>query len=313
MGSSRFAASADITLNSHPTVKVEGCNTVQEQRKLEITTNIGCRILCSYCPQSLLSKAYKKLPNREGASSVMTLDMFRRYLESVPLYVDIHFSGFAESWHAEECTEMVTHAHERGHKITVFTTIDGMTERDIKSLGTIPFKRFVVHLPDQFGEMRLKVDTPYLQKLRCLASGPIDNLEFLTIGVQHDLISEAIGRQPSTRRVQSRAGNVDVLGRTVGTAYSEPELIARSKGKSLICRNNRMLSNVLLPNGDVQFCAMDYSLQHTIGNLNEQSYKEIMTGNAFATLFDQLNDPAADVICRKCEYATVGQYRRAAS
>ena len=34
--------------------------------------------------------------------------------------------------------------------------------------------------------------------------------------------------------------------------------------------------NVLLPNGDVSLCCMDYGLDHVIGNLNTQSYEQVI-------------------------------------
>ena len=38
----------------------------------------------------------------------------------------------------------------------------------------------------------------------------------------------------------------------------------------------RMNHNVLLPNGDVVLCCMDFGMQHVLGNLKRQSYEEIL-------------------------------------
>ena len=70
-----------------------------------------------------------------------------------------------------------------------------------------------------------------------------------------------------------------------------------------------MFSNVLLPNGDVQLCAMDYGLRHTLGNLFRESYSSIVNGPVLAKVFDELDRSASDILCRECEYAVPGTYR----
>lgn len=247
---------------------------------------------------------------QEKPARIMSLDMFEHYTSTVPSAVDIHFSGFAEPWHAPECTMMVRHAHERGHMIAVFTTADGIEKADVEALMHIPFKRFAIHLPDQFGEMRLVVSERYIETLKCLINSNIHNLEFITLGVPQRELAELLGWQPSTRRIHSRAANIAISGRTVGVSFSDSEIADRNRGKSLVCRQNRMLSNVLLPNGDLHMCAMDYGLKHRLGNLNEQSYAEVLSGDEFREIFRALGEHHSEILCRRCEYAVPGLYSR---
>ncbi|MGW2152099.1 SPASM domain-containing protein [Nonomuraea sp. NPDC001699] len=283
------------------------------QRVLEITTNIGCRLRCSYCPQSTVVRAYHKEPDGGGAPRAllhtMTRESFRAYIDTVPASVHIHFSGFSEPWHAEDCVEMIHIAHERGHTIAVFTTADRMTAEDVSRLAGIPFKRFLVHLPDGGGEMRKKVGAEYVSLLRLLASSAIHNLEYHTIGTPHPRIATELDAMWSTRRIQSRAGNVKCSSTAVGVAFSAAEIAARNARTTLICRKDRIFANVLLPNGDVHLCSMDYGLEHRLGNLGDQTYQEIATGPGFARTLAALNDPDSDVLCRRCEYALPGAYR----
>ena len=70
---------------------------------LEITTQIGCKNNCNYCPQETLVKAYK------ARSDVfeMSFDIFKKCLDKIPKTVRIDFSGMAEPWLNADCTKMV--------------------------------------------------------------------------------------------------------------------------------------------------------------------------------------------------------------
>ena len=66
--------------------------------------------------------------------------------------------------------------------------------------------------------------------------------------------------------------------------------------------------NVLLPDGRVVICCMDYSLQHVIGNLEKQSYYELFQGEEHkrVTLSNMSTDPEMkkNSICTNCQNVT---------
>ena len=69
--------------------------------------------------------------------------------------------------------------------------------------------------------------------------------------------------------------------------------------------------NVMLPNGDVVLCCMDYTLSVRLGNLLRQEYFELFSGEAMAKLHASnmrvegpAEDPAKRTICRNCTRAT---------
>ena len=63
------------------------------------------------------------------------------------------------------------------------------------------------------------------------------------------------------------------------------------KKQPLICSRSRTFEqNVMLPNGDVYLCCMDWSLKHKIGSI-------------FETNFDNLNRQKEYDLCRYCEKA----------
>jgi hypothetical protein len=78
----------------------------------------------------------------------------------------------------------------------------------------------------------------------------------------------------------SRAGNLD---------RDDVIWVRREKISTCGCQE-RLYHNVLLPNGDVTLCCMDYSLKHLLGNLYERSYEEIIP-----------EDRTAFELCKYCE------------
>ena len=136
---------------------------------MEITTKVGCKIGCLYCPQEKIIKAYTK----RSDTFMMSFDTFKTSLNKIPVGVDLHFSGMSEPWLNPECTKMLLYAHKRGHKIAVFSTLVGMNLTDIDSLQNVPCKSFFVHLPSNEGYERIKVDDNYLKLLEKLVKSTI--------------------------------------------------------------------------------------------------------------------------------------------
>lgn len=256
---------------------------------LEITTRIGCKNDCSYCPQEALVKAYKA----RSDSVLMGLELFKRCLDKVPKTVQIDFSGMAEPWLNRECTEMVCYAHQAGFKVVVYTTLVGMGLDDIERLQAIPFKRFEVHLPDADSLTKIKISVEYLEKLQKIVASGISGLTFMTIGRLHPAVREVIRAKVNEHDVIDRAGNLtDFPG-----VSSQRRLAGMISCQSC---SERLNHNVLLPNGEVILCCMDYGLRYVIGNLAENSYQELFQSPAFRELQGKLRDDTQEILCRYC-------------
>ncbi len=179
---------------------------------------------------------------------------------------------------------------------------------EIKLLADIPFKRFCVHLPDGGGLMRISVDDQHLQRLNSVAAAQIGGLEWMTLGEPHPLIEGSLGAHRSSDRVHTRAANVKIEALGVRVSISDATIAARTSDRPIICRRHRIYANVLMPNGDLQLCCMDYGLEEHLGNLGEASYRDIIRGERFAGVIARLNDPNGKILCRRCEYALPGIY-----
>jgi len=99
--------------------------------------------------------------------------------------------------------------------------------------------------------------------------------------------------------VISRAGSLDVT-----QIDNQPITIAPRNNFSLTCASTPFYDkNVLLPNGDVVLCCMDYSLSNIVGNLLEQNYLEMFQNLEFLNLvkINESNEFNKCSICKSCE------------
>lgn len=263
---------------------------------LEITTRIGCKNQCNYCPQGRLIESYSK-----GNPVIeMSFETFKKCVDKVPKEVGIHFSGFAEPYLNPECTRMMLYAHKKGFKVSVATTGVGISVSDIEAIEKIPFERFELHLPDNKGQTKIKVDGTYLSVIKRILDSRIRNVEFGWPGCNgikgvHPKLKDLVinsGRPMLKYNIITRAGNVKING------------ISRlRKIMGIVPECSRLKGNVLLPNGDVVLCCMDWSLKHRLGNLLKSDYRSLFRNKEFTGVLNGLKDDSADILCRYCDCA----------
>lgn len=64
-----------------------------------------------------------------------------------------------------------------------------------------------------------------------------------------------------------------------------------------------MNHSILLPDGSVVLCCMDFGMKHVLGNLAKQSYEELFTGKEMQKIKEAMKDDRLDIICRRCSSA----------
>jgi hypothetical protein len=230
---------------------------------LEITTSIGCTVNCrKYCPQ----EKYRELL---GHILPLTLDKFKKLIDTLPESVGIIFAGLSEPFLNQQCTDMILYAHKKGHKIIIFSTLVGLKKQDAERIKDIPFERFVIHLPDAEGNAHIPVTTEYLETLGIIIQN-IHNREFMDMGNKfvtdkHENIIR--GNPPPPKK-----------GRLHCYKYEAPDYI-------------------MLPNGDVFYCCQMKGLTGKVGSLYENTYAELTSKYDKITKNLQ-TDP--DSYCRLC-------------
>lgn len=268
---------------------------------MEITTRIGCILNCRFCPQELLLRSYMK---RADAPFNMTMDTFKKCVDKIPDNIDIHFSGMCEPWLNPQCTQMVKYAYDKGHKIYIFTTLVGMKKSDYDELRRMHVEHFVLHIPDRENNSKYTLDEDYLELFNYVLSDVKKGFfrvdSFSCHGRVHPIIEALIGDTgiPVNSNMFDRAGNVEAECNIITNRIETGRIICRW------CGGNSLDKNVLLPNGEVVLCCMDYGLEYPLGNLLEQSF-EYITDGPLKTQYRMLLESAknGDILCRKCHRA----------
>jgi radical SAM protein with 4Fe4S-binding SPASM domain len=252
---------------------------------LEITVQIPCQNDCSFCPQQKLSASY---------DGVRKLSLKKLYdmLDKVPKHVRIDFSGMCEPFFHEEASHMMSKAYHAGFKLALYTTLCGITQDDISRLSaSTKFELIMIHVPDtQYftsgGSFKWKLEQ-FLDagfEAQYMAMGPVDP-EIRKV-VPGDIIYP---------QMLSRGSNNECM-----------ERVPLKLGNIKCCiAGNDFDHNVLMPNGDMYLCCMDYGLGQYIGNLFDQSYEDIMNGEPLAKLKRNAASEDGVILCRRCEWGQV--------
>lgn len=279
--------------------------SVTEWPTMEITTTIpkkGCVVDCVFCPQRTLQKVWDSKHFTTHKERIMSMDQFKMAIDKLPTEVRITFSGFIEPYMNKNCSDMMLYAHEQGHRISVFTTAVGMTLKDVEKIKHIPFcggpnGGFTLHLPDEEKRAKHPVTDKYIKVVEALKNANISNFMVMAMGTTHNKVTHLYpDDQVNKYTMWHRAGNL------VGEAQLKPELTEVMNEVNTVFRNDKrtcgciedLYHNILLPNGDVSLCCMDYNLEEILGNLYTQEYDDIMPKKN--TTYD---------MCSRCENGVI--------
>ena len=285
---------------------------------MEITTMVGCPLMCTFCPQVPLIKAYGR-----DSSKFLSIENFETVLDKLPKDARIDFSGMSEPWANPDCTDMLELSLNKGFKVAIYTTIYQMTEEDIDRVEALiikhptQFDAIVLHLPDAHNNMRgWKYSETWERAFKTLYGinkifpGKVGAM---TMDMNNRVFHPDIRHIPEAREAEKqnarfgahdRAGVLDVSD-VEKTGSQAVELIKRKirHTRPLTCKSTPFYDrNVLLPNGDVVLCCMDYGLKHIIGNLVKQTYAEMFQNPQFLDLVKTNETPGYDKcsICKAC-------------
>jgi hypothetical protein len=214
--------------------------------------------------------------------------------------VRITFAGFTEPWQNKYATDMLLYAHEKGHPISVFTTGVGLSIEDCKAIADVPFAGnpnggFCLHLPDSEMLAKHPITPGFIKTLEWMRDNNhrIQNFQVMSMGPElHPSIKHIFESAPYYQ-MYSRAGNLHreaLLKPQLITLKDRWNAVTHADGNRTCGCVEHLYHNVLLPNGDVSLCCMDYGLDHIIGNLFEQSYEDVIP-----------QDQTTYELCNSCE------------
>lgn len=266
---------------------------------VDITTNIGCRVQCKFCPQDVSVSNYASKNNFNkiefGKPVIMSYQTFVTILKKIPKNVLIRFSGFSEPFLNPECIKMIKYANDNGYQIQLYSTLVGMTINDVDILSTIKLQKFVIHLADneKYAKIPLALHKEILKKI---ISSPLENVFFMTMGTLPDEITKIIGMDVKASEMVDWAGNIDFGRKT--NRITGPILCTMNRSK-----NNRDIPPIILPNGDTVLCCKDWSMNYVLGNLCDCGYDELFQSKTYHEVIKKMRSENDDILCRNCEFA----------
>ena len=269
---------------------------------ITITTNIGCRVQCKFCPQDDIMTSYaekEKGPKIEfGNPVMMTYQTFVSILEKIPKDISIIFSGFTEPYLNPECGKMIEYAFERGHGIQVFSTLVGMTLLDVDILKKVNEKltKFVIHLPDVEKYAKIALTSELKQVLEKIISLPIKNTRLMSMGTVPEKIENIIGVKINASEMVSWAGHIDYVDQN--ETVDGPILCGIDDGG-----DNKGIPAVVVPSGDVVLCVKDWSMEYILGNLLKCTFEDLYQSKRYKEVIQRMASDNDNVLCRNCEHA----------
>ncbi|MDD3053763.1 MAG: SPASM domain-containing protein [Endomicrobiia bacterium] len=237
------------------------------KKNLEVTTYIGCKVLCKYCPQDKIVRAYDNLK----AKTNMTLSDFKKILSNVDKNdTKLIFAGFSECFVNRYAIDMLIYAYQQGFKIDIFTTMVGLTKSKILKLkkAEVGFYAVAFHF-FKSSDIVFKKDKFY------------DMVEFF-----RNNIKVKVSKIVEVRNVVSRAGALFKIKKKTG---------------NIVCLCNSVYQNVVLPNGDVFLCCNDFELKHKLGNLFEDHYSSDKIEQERKKILELMKLKDSEIACRLCE------------
>jgi hypothetical protein len=158
-----------------------------------------------------------------------------------------------------------------------------MSVEDCERIADLPYAGnpnggFVLHLPDAEELAKHPMTPGYKKTLQWFRENQyrIRNFSTMSMGKVHP---DAHGfKDTNFYQMFDRAGNLSreaILKPDLNKIKDRWIRIHHKDERTCGCVEH-LYHNVLLPNGDVSLCCMDYDLAHIIGNLYDQTYEEIV-------------------------------------
>jgi organic radical activating enzyme len=276
---------------------------------LEITTMIGCPLMCNFCPQDSLRDAYG------DDVKYMPLDTFKTTIDKLPKDVRIDFSGMSEPWVNPDCTSMLRYALEQGYTVAVYTTLYNWDRDTVDQVSELlieyseQFETFCIHFPDEYGNMKgwkYNEDWEYACRVMIEVTRVAEvKFEAMTMSNQGNVHKDLqhLGIKLWNWTGHDRAGSLNKE-----QVKEQPIIFVTEHTKPITCSKTELFNqNVLLPNGDVVLCCMDYDTKHVLGNLVTGSYNDLFTGAEMTRILSENARPcySSESLCKSCTDARI--------
>lgn len=287
---------------------IDGCVTrggnrsgFNEKPAISLTTVIGCRVNCNYCPQNLLVTSYFK--ENKNRIREMSVDIFKQCLNKLPQECSILFCGMSEPFLNSNCIELLEIAAESGRNIDLNTTLVGIDMETLRRVVELPIGFVTLHVADAYGYANIPLSEEYYEMVDFLINYRKANGD--------PFINLCNAQATPDERIQAICNNkyeiLTTMHDRAGNLKDEKLLCSNHRFGSISCglSGTKLNRNVLLPDGTLLLCDNDYGMKHVLGNLLLNDYEEIMNGEELQKIHEACERDDSDVLCRSCPFANV--------
>ena len=275
-------------------------NDFNENPMMEITTNIGCRVNCQYCPQSILLKNYFK--NNVKRKSMLEFEDFKVCVDKMPKNCDIIFCGMSEPLLNPKCVDMIEYACKTGRTVELFTTLVGADMNIVDRICELPINLVTLHVADKFGHAKIPISQDYYTMIEKMISAKKEDGSAIVNLCSSQGEADGHIKKICSKKVDIVTDLHDRAGNLEGDNLMKQQRL-HGKISCSLCKQE-MNKNILLPDGTVLLCCMDYGIKHPLGNLLKESYADIMNGKAMQYIKEGVQgNENIDILCRKCTAA----------
>jgi radical SAM protein with 4Fe4S-binding SPASM domain len=267
-------------------------------KTLEVSIHAGCSVGCDYCPQELYQRNYfsKDFSPRNMKKSDYEVVLKNTLGSSIE---KILFAGYSENFLNPRATEFIITTFNAGFRIGLITTAIGLTKKDIYSLAKVPLERCTISLNPNHFEYDIKKRNNLLRTIECVFDN-LPNSQAIIVAQKSQRTSNKINNLVSFCETHEVSYRFDWHDRA-GNLLTKPSTHNPEIQGHYYC--TRPLTNVLQPNGDLSLCCMDWSLNHVIGNLLENSYTDIIDRKPMTEILTNLyNGHINNQLCKHCHY-----------
>ncbi len=262
---------------------------------IQVTPKTGCSVNCRHCPQELFVNRYFS----KARTAMMSFSDYKTCLDKTPENTIIEFAGFGEPFLNPEAAEMMRYTASTGREVNLFTTLVGMTEEIWEKIKDIPFTMVVVHLPDTKLYAHIPLTEEYWKFLRMMANAKkVNGKPFIDLVNSQSLILPEAMEIVQDKNIQ--ISDTQLIDRAGSLQSDELQHGGVFRGALFCPTAARLDHNIMLADGSLVLCCMDFGMKHVMGNLLEESYEDIMNGKALQTLRKQMASETSDILCRHC-------------
>lgn len=272
---------------------------------LEVTTVVGCKVNCKFCPQNILLNTY--FAENKNRKRMMSVEDFKIILEHIPDNCGIMFAGMSEPFLNPECTELIRMACDKKRKVRLYTTLEGATEKDIKAIIDLPIQFVGLHVADKKQYAQITISEKYYHYVEMLLEArKKDNIssyiDDITAQAEPDeRIAELCrGKFEIITSVQDRAGNLD------GDGVEKREYKLTNEKFTCCYCGPEINNHVVMPDGTMLLCQMDYGMKHVMGNLLENTFDELRKGKVMQNVLEAAKgNHMCELLCDTCLNAKI--------